>query len=77
MSYRPFLFVATIVVTFLVMMGESKSAEYIRYTTVTGFFQQDDPATVPGTFDYVRLLTTQLCVDVETDVYHRLPTILV
>lgn len=55
MLYRPFLFVATIVVTFLVMMGESKSAEYIKYTTVTGYFQQDDPVTVSGTFDYVSL----------------------
>jgi hypothetical protein len=25
----------------------------INYTTVTGFFLQDDPATDPGTFDYV------------------------
>lgn len=48
----PFLFVATIVITFLVMMGESKSAEYIAYTTVTGYFQQDDPATDSGSFDY-------------------------
>ena len=59
MSFRPFLFVATIVVAFLVMMGESKSAEYtkhtkyIKYTTVTGYFQQDDPDTVSETFDYV------------------------
>jgi hypothetical protein len=27
---------------------------YIRYTTITGFFQQDDPATDASTFDYVR-----------------------
>ncbi|KAH6662971.1 histidine phosphatase superfamily [Halenospora varia] len=26
--------------------------DYIKYTTVTGFFLQDDNATVPGTFDY-------------------------
>ncbi|KAJ9156534.1 Phosphoglycerate mutase-like protein [Pleurostoma richardsiae] len=28
------------------------SSHYINYTTVTGFFLQDDAATVPGTFDY-------------------------
>jgi hypothetical protein len=27
--------------------------EYINYTTITGFFLQDDPATNPSTFDYV------------------------
>jgi hypothetical protein len=27
--------------------------DYISYSTVTGFFQQDDAATVPGTFNYV------------------------
>lgn len=53
MLYRPFLFVATFVVTCLVMMGESKSAEHIKYTSVTGFFQQDDLATDSGSFDYV------------------------
>ena len=29
------------------------SYSYINYTTVTGFFMQDDPATVDSTFDYV------------------------
>jgi hypothetical protein len=28
-------------------------SSYINYTTVTGFFAQDDPATVASTFDYV------------------------
>ena len=27
---------------------------FINYTSVPGFFQQDDPATDPSTFDYVR-----------------------
>ena len=27
---------------------------FVNYTSVTGFFQQDDPATDPSTFDYVR-----------------------
>lgn len=26
----------------------------LRFTTVTGYFLQDDPATDPDTFDYVR-----------------------
>jgi hypothetical protein len=29
------------------------SSDHIIYSTVTGFFLQDDAATVPGTFDYV------------------------
>jgi len=41
-----------VVVTFLVMMGETKGHNYIKYTTITGFFLQDDPATNPATFDY-------------------------
>ncbi|EHL00129.1 putative phosphomutase PMU1 [Glarea lozoyensis 74030] len=28
------------------------SADYVNYTTVTGFFLQDEASTVPGTFDY-------------------------
>jgi len=55
MMHRSFLLVATIVVGLLVMMGESiQPNEYARYTTVTGFFEQDDPKTVSGSFDYVR-----------------------
>lgn len=29
------------------------NAGYINYTTVTGYFQQDDPSTNPSTFNYV------------------------
>ena len=57
---RPFLFLATIVVAFMVMMGESNVPQYIEYTTVTGFFQQDDPATEPNGFDYVSTSNPQL-----------------
>ncbi|KAL4879563.1 histidine phosphatase superfamily [Aspergillus karnatakaensis] len=28
------------------------SAKFIEYTTVTGYFEQDDPATDPSTYDY-------------------------
>jgi hypothetical protein len=32
------------------------SDQYFNYTTLTGFFAQDDPATNPSTFDYVSAL---------------------
>ena len=28
--------------------------EYINYTTLTGYFLQDEPTTNPSTFNYVR-----------------------
>ncbi|KAI9791062.1 MAG: hypothetical protein M1835_000554 [Candelina submexicana] len=52
MSFRPFLFVWTIVTLYLVIMGEASTPSYIKYTTVTGFFLQDEPSTNPGSFDY-------------------------
>lgn len=51
---RPFLFLLTVCATFVVMMGESNIPQYLKYTTVTGFFQQDDPATEANGFDFVR-----------------------
>ena len=64
MMYRPFLFVSTIVVGILVTMGESiQPDEFTRYTTVTGFFQQDDPATNPTGFDYVSALLVVSKID--------------
>jgi len=69
------LFVATIVVTFLVMMGETASGEYIQYTTITGFFQQDDPATDSGSFDYTAsnfgLINRNYDTDSEYDPDHK------
>jgi hypothetical protein len=53
-EFSPFLFLATIVVAFIIMMGQSvPGPEYIKYSTVISFFQQDDPATDPSSFDYV------------------------
>jgi hypothetical protein len=40
--------------TALAVLPRLNSNEYINYTTLTGFFLQDDPATNSGTFDYVR-----------------------
>lgn len=34
-------------------LASTVAGSYIQYTTVPGFFQQDDAATVPGTFSYV------------------------
>ncbi len=40
----------------LIAMGEANNRpSYINYTTITGFFLQDDPKTVSSTFDYVCL----------------------
>ena len=36
----------------LLMAVEARSF-YINYTTVTGYFLQDDPSTNPSTFDFV------------------------
>lgn len=53
------------------MAAAGSDADYIRYSTVTGYFLQDDPATDSSTFNYVRLLSrcgacgTQLKADVE------------
>ncbi|KAH0566506.1 hypothetical protein GP486_000087 [Trichoglossum hirsutum] len=33
-------------------MSEAYEPSYIKYTTITGFFLQDDPKTDPRTFDY-------------------------
>lgn len=54
----PILFVATVCVAFFVIMGEAPTPEgeyarYLKFSTVTGYFQQDDPATDPKAFDYV------------------------
>lgn len=35
--------------------GESDGPTYIKYSTVTGYFQQDDLATEPKGFDFVSL----------------------
>ncbi|KAL4865243.1 hypothetical protein BDV12DRAFT_174990 [Aspergillus spectabilis] len=37
--------------TILALTGAT-SAKFINYTTVTGYFEQDDPATDPSTYDY-------------------------
>jgi hypothetical protein len=41
--------------TALAVLPRIHSNEYINYTTLTGFFLQDDPATSTTGFDYVRM----------------------
>lgn len=50
------LFLASVLV-WMVMMGEATTTpSYINYTTVTGYFLQDDPKTNSSAFDYVSMV---------------------
>jgi hypothetical protein len=40
--------------TFALLNSTISWPVYIKYTTVTGYFLQDDPDSDPSTFDYVR-----------------------
>jgi hypothetical protein len=42
-----------LIVSFLAAIGRAQRPDYLNYTTLTGYFMQDDPATNPSTFDYV------------------------
>ena len=57
---RPFLFLVTVFATFVVMMRESNIPQYLKYTTVSGFFQQDDPVTEAKGFDYVNISSLEV-----------------
>ena len=50
---------------------------YINYTTVTGFFQQDDSATDASTFDYVSKILEIRIIDIMLIIPSRLHQILV
>lgn len=56
MAYSSCLVAATV---FLALMAiaeaSSRPPSCINYTTVTGYFLQDEPSTDPATFDYVSL----------------------
>lgn len=53
-SFIAFAFITTVIVAFMIMMGEAPtpSEEYTKYSTVTGYFLQDDEATDPKGFDF-------------------------
>lgn len=48
-------FVIIIIIIFIFMMNGSNSsaAEHLELSTVTGYFQQDDPGTDATNFDFV------------------------
>jgi len=55
-KFSPILFVGTFFLAVFVIMAESpnpEQVEVIKYTTVTGYFLQDEPSTDPNGFDYV------------------------
>lgn len=56
--YSPFLFITTFVVAVFMIMGETAppDVEYVKLSTVTGYFLQDDPDTEPRGFDYVSVV---------------------
>jgi hypothetical protein len=56
------LFIWTVLVAMTTVMSEACEPSYIKYTTITGFFLQDDPKTDPSTFDYVRFARTLECL---------------
>ncbi|TAQ91405.1 hypothetical protein B7494_g189 [Chlorociboria aeruginascens] len=55
-------------------MGEEPSPEYIKYTTITGYFQQDDPATIPDGYDFTttNFGLIERAYDAEFDPTHKL-----
>ena len=53
----PSLFVLTVLVTLFIVMGEAGPPSHIRYSTVPGYFLQDDPNTDDSNFNYVHSVT--------------------
>lgn len=52
------LLLATLVALFI--MTDAHPSSYRNYSTITGFFLQDDPTTNASTFDYVSLQSDAL-----------------
>ena len=55
LSSSSYCFTVTVLAA-LILMAESHQSSYINYTTITGFFLQDDLSTNASTFDYVNVL---------------------
>jgi hypothetical protein len=53
--------------TALAVLPRINSNEYFNYTTLTGFFLQDDPATSTTGFDYVSILSNGSRKDLRED----------
>ena len=54
------LFVSTLFLMLMAMTAEATRPSYINYTTITGYFLQDEPSTDPRTFNYVRFMNQRL-----------------
>ena len=73
----PFLLISTIIIAFWILMGESAPPDvpaqesYLAYSTVPGFFAQDDPATDDKSFDFMTSDFGLLSRSYDTD--HTLP----
>lgn len=50
----PLLLVVTIIVAFFFTIADAAPVFHWQYSPVTGYFVQDDQATDPSKFDYVR-----------------------
>ena len=60
MAYSTCLVGATVFLALMAMAdASSRSPSCLNYTTVTGYFLQDEPSTDPATFDYVSLIAVE------------------
>ncbi|PGG95526.1 hypothetical protein AJ79_10007 [Helicocarpus griseus UAMH5409] len=73
--FSPFLLAATVVIALFMTMAESLCQSHYEYSTVTGYFLQDDPATDPADFDYTvsafGLINQTYDTDAEFDPKHE------
>jgi hypothetical protein len=53
--------VITIIAPFILIMRQSSEPKptYLKYSPVTGYFEQDDPETDPRGYDFVGAMTCQ------------------
>ncbi|KAN0108244.1 phosphoglycerate mutase [Hyaloscypha variabilis] len=73
----PILFVITIIAPFLFMMGQSPDSKttHLQYSTVTGYFEQDEPDTDPRGYDFAShnfgLIERKYYTDAVFDPHHE------
>ncbi|MCJ1266854.1 hypothetical protein MMC22_006739 [Lobaria immixta] len=65
----------TMIMTMTITVADAQGPSYINYTTITGYFFQDDPTTDPSTFDYAAenfgLISRAYKTDPEFDPQHE------
>lgn len=55
-QFSPLLLVTTVLVAGVMAMAESIPTEsHLQFTTISGYFLQDEPTTDPSKFDYVSI----------------------